>query len=141
MIDLDENTVISLLSDPDVVEFNIINDQNGIDIADGILTQDSVVEIYVDGDSNQLIRFLISTQFKCEAVDGALIHLKLIKQVDDQGDLVVHKLYTDLMEDLEITVNGKDPAEYISEWVELSPNYLAHSMTQALNGYIDHISQ
>ncbi len=141
MIDLDENTVISLLSDPDVVEFNIVNDQNGIDIADGILTQDSVVEIYVDGDSNQLIRFLISTQYKCDAIDGALIHLKLMKQKNDQGDLVVHKLYTDLMDDMEITVNGNDPAEYISEWVELSPNYLAHSMTQALNGYIDHISQ
>lgn len=140
MIDLDENDVIALLSDPNVIRFNIVQDQNGIEVENGILTQDSVVEINVDGDSKQLLKFLISTQYQCTQNNESFIHLKLMQQKNDLGDLVTHKLYVDMMDDLEITVNGKDPSEYILEWVELPHSYLAYSMTQALDGYINHIS-
>lgn len=141
MIDLDENEVIAILSNPKIVEMNVVQDQNGIDVVDGLLTQDSVVEIYVNGDSKQIIKFLISTQYQCRPCNDSLIHLKLIKQRNHLGELVRHKLYVDLMDDLEITVNGKDPKELILDWVVPSHNFLAYSMTKALDGLVESFSQ
>lgn len=139
MINLDEAHVIGLLSNSDLITYSVVQDQNGIEIENGILTQDCVVEIYIDDQDDQVMKFLISTQYECLSNDKKMLSLKLLKQNFDTGDSGFHKIYTDLMDDLEITVNGKDPSEYILKYVKLSPTYLAYSMTQALDGYIDHL--
>lgn len=139
MIDLDEIQIIELLSNPDVVGFNLVSDQNTIEINGGVLTQDSVVEIYVDGRDDQILKFLISTQYGCTTSNECPIQLKLIKQLEDRGNLVNHKIYADMMDDVELTINGQDPSKYILEYVELPNNYLAHSLTLAVEGYIDSI--
>lgn len=139
MIDLDEIQVITLLSDPDIVGLNVVSDQNTIEVNEGVLTQDSVVEIYVDGRDDQILKFLISTQYDCTTTNECPVQLRLIQQDQDGRNFVNHKIYADMMDNMELTINGKDPSKYIIEYVELPYNYLAYSMTLAVDGYIESI--
>jgi Zn-dependent M16 (insulinase) family peptidase len=126
-----KSDLIGIVSNPDIFEFNILNDRSDCEMYDGILTQDAVSCIGVNGGGE--IEIIVSTQYEIIEDDLNFLKIRAIQQLDHNNQPCLHKIYAD--NESNVQVVGESSEDIIFDHFCLPNDYINKSLIEALNFY------